>query len=545
MAEMIKEKLSDYTMKMRIYPSKSEAKQIDDAFHALQLAYNMTFHEVFLKNPEITTVGKDGSLWPDFKKMAKATWTNHLKEMNPAISLAPAAAITTNNGLFLHDAKKAWETGMHDLPIEKANRKDFSFYNSKKPRRSFMFQMNPKSLKPSPDNPKVAFISLLRIGKRGKMIKARGFNRKIWFGENGEHTYEEAVAANELPKTLSVRVSKDACNNYYVSITISKGCNAYREVPVRTEAEPIGIDVGIKDIAILSDGTKYENIHFRQNKLKALKAMNRKLSRRWGPANPAFRDYNGNVRSENRKCDLENQLPLATPSSGYLKIQNDKAKLELKIANRRNTYYHQNTAEIVNRASLIAVETLRVKNMKRNHKLAFALDDAAMSSFISKLKYKAAWRGVELVPIGTFEPSSQLCSNCGESNPAVKDLSIRLWTCPKCGAKHDRDINAAKNILRIAQEKGGVDDKVEKSNVESPPRRKKQQIIKRGKDIHIFDDKPNIVIRFSKELTAINDPRYIIVDTETDKILDDAQGFGFRSACNAKNSYKSKMKRNK
>lgn len=85
------------------------------------------------------------------------------------------------------------------------------------------------------------------------------------------------------------------------------------------------------------------------------------------------------------------------------------------------------------------------------------------------------------------------------------------------------------NILRIAQEKGGVDDKVEKSNVESPPRRKKQQIIKRGKDIPIFDDKPNIVIRFSKELTAMNDPRYIIVDTETDKILDDAQGFGFRA----------------
>ncbi len=197
MAEMIKEKLSDYTMKMRIYPSKSEAKQIDDAFHALQLAYNMTFHEVFLKNPEITTVGKDGSLWPDFQKMAKATWTNHLKEMNPAISLAPAAAITTNNGLFLHDAKKAWETGMHDLPIEKANRKDFSFYNSKKPRRSFMFQMNPKSLKPSPDNPKVAFINLQRIGK---MIKARGFNRKIWFGENGEHNMKKPLPRMSFPR---------------------------------------------------------------------------------------------------------------------------------------------------------------------------------------------------------------------------------------------------------------------------------------------------------------------------------------------------------
>ena len=110
MREMVKQKISTYSMKMRIYPSAEQAGKIDRIFRALHLAYNMTFHEVFQMNPAVCTEPKaDGAVWPDFRKMAKAEWKEYLISQNPAIAEAPAAAITTNNGLFLLDAKRAWE----------------------------------------------------------------------------------------------------------------------------------------------------------------------------------------------------------------------------------------------------------------------------------------------------------------------------------------------------------------------------------------------------------------------------------------------------
>ena len=133
MQQTMKEKVSWYTMKMRIYPSAEQAKQFDRFFLALQLAYNMTFHEVFLKNPNVCQE-KEGVFWPDYEKMGNSAWRKKLIENKPIIAEVPAVAIENANGLFRKDAKKAWETGMHNLPVNKVDRKDFRFYNVRKPR---------------------------------------------------------------------------------------------------------------------------------------------------------------------------------------------------------------------------------------------------------------------------------------------------------------------------------------------------------------------------------------------------------------------------
>ena len=539
MPEMTKIKIPNYTMKMQIYPSAAQKEKLDKVFHALHVAYNITFHEVFQKNPMVCTVpNANGDVWPDFKKITNRSWRAHLIACNSAVAEAPAAALTTNNGLFLLDGKRAWKDGMHNRPVSENIRKEFHFYNKGNPRRSFMVQMPSKNLKPSPDNEKVAWVSIPTVAGS---IKARGFNRKLWFGENGAHTYTQALEQNELANELTVRVSKDSCDSYYISITFSEGKKQdrqlYLETPIAQSTVPIGVDVGIKDIAILSTGKKIENKHFKRSRKATLTRMNRKLSRRWGPSNPGFRDYNKEIRKNNLKCLEEDRKPLAQPSNRYLKTQKKKARLERRIARQRDTYYHQQTAVMVRQSSLIAVETLQVKNMMRNHKLAYALSDAAMSDFLAKLKYKADRQEVHILPIGTFEPSSQLCSVCGVQYPPAKNLSIREWICPQCGEHHDRDVNAAKNILKIALAKG-----VEADDSPPPEQAPKPPPGSRRKDKIILMDKPEIVVTFSKELSGLNNPRYVIRNSKTNEIIDDAQGMGYRSISNAKNCYKAKKK---
>lgn len=536
-----KQGIETYTMKLRLYPSSAQAGKIEKIFHALHLAYNITFHEVFLQNPAVCRPpDANGCVWPDFRKMAQAAWkTNELTKRNPLISEAPASSLTTQNGLFLSDAKRAWEKGMHNLPVNKANRRDFHFYNRAHPRRSFLVQVPSKALCLSENNQTVAWLTLPKISGS---IKARGFNRKLWFGPNGTHTFEEAAAAGELADTLTMRVSKDTCGAYYVSITFSAKANTarllYIEHETRNSDAALGLDVGIKDVAILSDGTKYENKHFKKSRERTLQKMSRQLSRRWGPANAAYRDYNKYVRRENEKRPPELQQPPAFPSRGYLTIQKRRARLERRIARQRDTYYHQKTAEIVSRAGYLAVETLQVKNMIQNPKLAHALADAAMSDFLAKLRYKTARFGISLVEIDPFTPSSQRCSSCGAINPAVKNLSVRTWTCPVCKAHHDRDINAALNILHFALH---PPEKKRPPPAEGKSKLPFQAVPRKPRSVP-FPNEPQLIIQFSKTLTKFNDPRYVIINKETKVIVDDAQGAGYRSSTKAKNCYKQKRK---
>lgn len=201
---------------------------------------------------------------------------------------------------------------------------------------------------------------------------------------------------------------------YFVSILIE-----YTPPKIIKSDEMVGIDLGIKDFAILSNGTKYKNI-------KSLKQQEDKLAR-------LQRNLNHTQKGSNNRENLK------------IKI----ARLHLHIANKRNDYLHKISTEIINRYSLIAIENLNVKGMMQNHKLAKSIADCSWSEFVRQLEYKASWHNCELRKIGRFEPSSKLCSVCGYKMVEMP-LNIRKWGCPNCHTVHDRDVNAANNILKIA-----------------------------------------------------------------------------------------------
>ena len=128
----------------------------------------------------------------------------------------------------------------------------------------------------------------------------------------------------------------------------------------------------------------------------------------------------------------------------------DQKKIALcheKITNSRKDYLHKISHEIISENQVIVSENLQIQNMLKDHHLAKAISDVSWYELTRQLEYKAKWNGRKYIKIDTFYASSQLCSVCGYQNTEIKDLSIREWSCPVCGAKHDRDINAAKNIL--------------------------------------------------------------------------------------------------
>ena len=137
-------------------------------------------------------------------------------------------------------------------------------------------------------------------------------------------------------------------------------------------------------------------------------------------------------------------------SKNYYKTKKKIALCHEKIRNIRKDYLHKVSHEIISENQVIVSENLQIKNMVKNHHLAKAISDVSWYELTRQLEYKAKWNGRKCIKIDTFYASSQLCSVCGYQNPDTKDLSVRTWICPKCGAEHDRDINAAKNILTEA-----------------------------------------------------------------------------------------------
>ena len=184
----------------------------------------------------------------------------------------------------------------------------------------------------------------------------------------------------------------------------------------------IGIDVGIKDFYSDDQGNNVANPHILKQMEKKLKHLQRSLSKK--------------VKGSNNR------------NKARIKV----ARLQERIANIRKDFLHKESTTLVRENQLIAVENLNIKNMLRNHKLAKAISDVSWAEFFRMLEYKAKLYGCDLVKVDTFYPSSQTCSCCGYQNRATKNFGIRKWTCPQCNTQHDRDVNAARNILRKALE---------------------------------------------------------------------------------------------
>jgi putative transposase len=213
-------------------------------------------------------------------------------------------------------------------------------------------------------------------------------------------------------------VSRSCKGKYYISILVEDG----KELPTKqpfSESTTIGIDVGIKDFAVISTGVKVENPKYLKNSLQQLKVLQKRVSRKL-------------KGSKNR---YKAKLRLAV--------------LHEKITNQRNDFQNKLSFKLLSENQAISLETLNVKGMVKNHCLAQAISDSAWSSFISKLEYKSEWFGKTVLRIGRFEPSSKLCSVCGYYNKELQ-LKDREWLCPDCKTKHDRDINAAINIKKFS-----------------------------------------------------------------------------------------------
>jgi putative transposase len=219
-------------------------------------------------------------------------------------------------------------------------------------------------------------------------------------------------------KLKTATISKSRTGKYYISILVDNG----KELPAKetfSEITTIGVDVGIKDFAVLSTGEKIENPRYLKSSLKRLKVLQKRVSRK----------QKGSKNREKAKQRL--------------------AVLHDKITNQRNDFQNKLSFKLISENQAIALETLNVKGMVKNHHLAQAISDSAWGSFVTKLEYKAEWAGKTILRIGRFEPSSKLCSVCGYHNSELT-LEIREWTCPDCKTKHDRDINAAINIKKFA-----------------------------------------------------------------------------------------------
>ena len=262
------------------------------------------------------------------------------------------------------------------------------------------------------DSYKTDMIRSTYKGKRYENINVDIKNKTIKLPKIGIVKIRGYRYLKEFDKDIkNVTISKEG-NKYYASVCVSE--EVIEKPFILSKA--LGIDLGIKDLVITSNGIKYKKLDISRVK-KHIKDLQRKLSR----------------------CEKK--------SIRRYKLKLKIKRVYMKLKNMRKYYIHEITKDLVKNNDLIVTEDLKVKNMIEEKRLSKYIANASFSEIIRVLKYKSEWSGKKLIKVNTFFPSSQICHRCGFQNRKVKDLSIRIWECEECGCKNDRDINSSENIL--------------------------------------------------------------------------------------------------
>jgi putative transposase len=323
---------------------------------------------------------------------------------------------------FLNERKKEYEINKNTINYydnaksltELKNQEEYSWLND----------INSQSLQDSLKNLETSYKNFFRFKKGFPKFKSRKsknsfkvpqfvklINNKLVIPKFKE-PIDLILSRKFNGKIKSCTISKTPTNEYFVSFLVET-----EHIKLPKTGKSVGIDLGIKDFVITSDGYKYKNNRYTKKYQTLLKRAQQHLSRK-------------------------------TKGSNRYELQRLKvAKLHKKITNSRLDNLHKVSTELIRKYDIIVLEDLNIKGMIKNHKLSKHIADASWSKFIELLTYKAEWNDKEIVKIDRFFPSSKTCSCCGYINQNL-NLSMREWTCPSCKTKLDRDLNASKNILK-------------------------------------------------------------------------------------------------
>ena len=360
--------------KFRIYPNKQQTILINKTIGSSRFVFNHFLHlwnETYSKTKKGLSYNACATMLPNMKKSETYAW---LKEVD---SIALQSSIKNLENSFNRFFKK-----QSKAPRFKSKKNPVQSYTTKNSNNNIQIDGNKVKI------PKLKWV---------KFANSREVKGRI----------------------LRATINKRPSGKYFVSLLVEE---TIRELP-KTESS-VGIDLGIKDFAILDNGTIYNNHKFTCKMEQKIKREQRKLSRK-------------QLQAKKKGINL-------FEAKNYQKQKIKVARLHEKVMNQREDFLNKVSTEIIKNHDIICIEDLNVKGMLRNHKLSKSISDVSWSSFVNKLQYKADWYGKEVIKIDKWFPSSQICSSCG-THSGKKTLDIRTWTC-ECGVEHDRDINASKNI---------------------------------------------------------------------------------------------------